>query len=172
MVHDLVIMGHELSLLYLRASFSMQKAANLHSFWWHHASLHSLQHQPQWDLFYNKNSSAGQWDATLKVPESCETYLAPSEPWRTLIEMKAPMHFKSLLGATDFHLLTLSVAIIKYCHVCNQTRHTSSSEAAKALCRASTLPQLFSLEFCKSRICKLLRNKRKAPVLKKIALEN
>lgn len=124
----------DMNLLYLRASFSMQKAADLHSFWWHHASLHSLQHQPQWDLCYNKNSSAGHWDDTLKVPESWKTCLALSEPWKTPTAMKTPMCFKSLLGVTDFHLLVLSVAIIKYCHLCNQVPHTASSEAAKEIC--------------------------------------
>lgn len=165
-MHYLVIIGHELVLPYLRAGFSTQKAADLHSFWWHHASLHSLQHQPQWGLCFNKDSSAAHWDATLKVPEPYETCLAPSEPWKTLTAMKAPTHFKSLLSVTDFHLLALCVAITKYCHLCNQICHAASSEAAKAICSARHTFTMI-LNIATLNIHKLLRSKRKVSVWKK-----
>lgn len=159
-----------MNLLYLRASFSMQKAADLHSFWWHHASLHSRQSQPQWDLCYNKTSSAGHWDATLKVPESCKTCLVPSEPWKTPTAMKTPMHFKNLLGVIDFHLLVLSVVIIKYCHLCNQVHHTVSSETAKEICNARHND--FLLNAATEEYINYWETKEKYQCEKKITLEN
>lgn len=146
----------------LRTSFSIQKSADLHSFWWHHASLHSLHHQPWWGLYLNKSISAVHQDATLKVPEPYETGLSPPGPGKTLITMKASTPFSELVAYYRFspfssfcchHKITvIDIFVIRHVPL----------PALKLLMYFAVqdkILQRFSLECCNRRKHTLLRNK-------------